>query len=100
RHTRFSRDWSSDVCSSDLFLLGLQQLRAAVDQLPFERAAELYLLYALALKVLRGFYARLCGASVSLSDQNTVVDLMDRERHIVRSEERRVGKECSCRWER
>src|SRR5690606_31955905 len=23
RHTRFSRDWSSDVCSSDLFLLYL-----------------------------------------------------------------------------
>src|SRR5690606_1487508 len=23
RHTRFSRDWSSDVCSSDLVLLGL-----------------------------------------------------------------------------
>src|SRR5690606_40628739 len=22
RHTRFSRDWSSDVCSSDLFLQG------------------------------------------------------------------------------
>src|SRR5690606_40832213 len=22
RHTRFSRDWSSDVCSSDLFLAG------------------------------------------------------------------------------
>src|SRR5690606_38468318 len=24
RHTRFSRDWSSDVCSSDLEILGLQ----------------------------------------------------------------------------
>src|SRR5690606_39729816 len=23
RHTRFSRDWSSDVCSSDLFVGGL-----------------------------------------------------------------------------
>src|SRR5690606_39589393 len=23
RHTRFSRDWSSDVCSSDLFILDL-----------------------------------------------------------------------------
>src|SRR5690606_39376327 len=29
RHTRFSRDWSSDVCSSDLH----QQCRAAVTQL-------------------------------------------------------------------
>src|SRR5690606_40047456 len=23
RHTRFSRDWSSDVCSADLFALGM-----------------------------------------------------------------------------
>src|SRR5690606_40059508 len=25
RHTRFSRDWSSDVCSSDLRVRGLEQ---------------------------------------------------------------------------
>src|SRR5690606_39349860 len=29
RHTRFSRDWSSDVCSSDLLLLALPGLGAA-----------------------------------------------------------------------
>src|SRR5690606_12745973 len=29
RHTRFSRDWSSDVCSSDLLLNYLQAARAA-----------------------------------------------------------------------
>src|SRR5690606_39717077 len=27
RHTRFSRDWSSDVCSSDLALADLQTIR-------------------------------------------------------------------------
>src|SRR5690606_39909941 len=27
RHTRFSRDWSSDVCSSDLNELGLETAR-------------------------------------------------------------------------
>src|SRR5690606_40046632 len=26
RHTRFSRDWSSDVCSSDLFDIGVPSL--------------------------------------------------------------------------
>src|SRR6266511_1356050 len=26
RHTRFSRDWSSDVCSSDLYQVGLHPL--------------------------------------------------------------------------
>src|SRR5690606_40579964 len=25
RHTRFSRDWSSDVCSSDLVFFGIEQ---------------------------------------------------------------------------
>src|SRR5690606_40352266 len=25
RHTRFSRDWSSDVCSSDLAVIGTEQ---------------------------------------------------------------------------
>src|SRR5690606_39362309 len=29
RHTRFSRDWSSDVCSSDLKLMELKDLRQA-----------------------------------------------------------------------
>src|SRR5690606_40423314 len=31
RHTSFSRDWSSDVCSSDLDLLGAQLGVAGVD---------------------------------------------------------------------
>src|SRR5207302_6193810 len=56
RHTRFSRDWSSDVCSSDLSgrsmrepSSGAQRLEAAVDvlhrlerrDLPRERGLEL-----------------------------------------------------------
>src|SRR5690606_40574930 len=28
RHTRFSRDWSSDVCSSDLVALGVEAVNA------------------------------------------------------------------------
>src|SRR5690606_40313632 len=34
RHTRFSRDWSSDVCSSDLDLEGVLDAVVAVDQRP------------------------------------------------------------------
>src|SRR5207302_7269684 len=39
RHTRFSRDWSSDVCSSDLTAQGggVAELLAAL--LPYERGA-------------------------------------------------------------
>src|SRR5207302_659740 len=29
RHTRFSRDWSSDVCSSDLELIGVRPMPAS-----------------------------------------------------------------------
>src|SRR5690606_40107106 len=31
RHTRFSRDWSSDVCSSDLLMLACIGLRLGLD---------------------------------------------------------------------
>src|SRR5690606_39449938 len=42
RHTRFSRDWSSDVCSSDLLLLSwVTPLPAATALIPLEhRTAE------------------------------------------------------------
>src|SRR5690606_39817938 len=40
RHTRFSRDWSSDVCSSDL-LRQIVLLNQGLDQLVFLKNAEL-----------------------------------------------------------
>src|SRR5690606_26439873 len=32
RHTRFSRDWSSDVCSSDLYVLGGRAMQIIHDE--------------------------------------------------------------------
>src|SRR2546430_12385789 len=72
RHTRFDCDWSSDVCSSDLEwkeVLGAV-LGRALKLLAFGSTAGL-LLGILASRVLAS---------------------------IVRSEERRVGKECRSRW--
>src|SRR6266487_5418902 len=41
RHTRWTGDWSSDVCSSDLNEPAVAELAAqAVDQLPLERERE------------------------------------------------------------
>src|SRR5204862_5325653 len=34
RHTRSLRDWSSDVCSSDLFALAAASLRQALQDMP------------------------------------------------------------------
>src|SRR5947209_18534640 len=73
RHTRYWRDWSSDVCSSDLASLGPEQRLAG---LPPEQAV-----LALPDAVLRGLSPAFIA---SLPDE-------------VRSEERRVGKECRCR---
>src|SRR5690606_41046633 len=91
RHTRFSRDWSSDVCSSDLVsdLTGYQptankpvvgknlfRTEAGIHQDGILNNPETYL----------PFPPELIGAGK--------VELV-----LGRSEERRVGKECKCRLE-
>src|SRR5690606_40250612 len=87
RHTRFSRDWSSDVCSSDL---------------DPERDGKL-------AAFLRGegrvFVATsILERGVTVPDVDVIVLYADAERIFqepaliqMRSEERRVGKECRAR---
>src|SRR5690349_22339845 len=68
RHTRSLRDWSSDVCSSDLFCESVAGLIPPAN--------------------------RLQKNMVSADSQNwDRGDLL-----ALRSEERRVGKECRSRW--
>src|SRR3712207_8673391 len=78
RHTRYWRDWSSDVCSSDLALVAdhLQRL--------YDVSGVLLLLDLLRNEPLQESLAR-------------VIVLPDRQL-VERSEERRVGKECRSRW--
>src|SRR5690606_39763204 len=73
RHTRFSRDWSSDVCSSDL-------LRAQADT--EERR------YAVTVTSLSENGCLVAGEPLPALEA----------RLVLRSEERRVGKECRSRW--
>src|SRR5205809_2946168 len=78
RHTRCSRDWSSDVCSSDLTGAAFQALerigiRAAVGKCLMDAHPE--------------------GAPLELAE-STDNALAEAES---RSEERRVGKECRSR---
>src|SRR5690606_40212285 len=83
RHTRFSRDWSSDVCSSDLLVEPVAQAgRCGLGRL-----------------LVRG-EQRTGDKSVDevLHDQASVADLAGRLLRRERSEERRVGKECVSRW--
>src|SRR5436309_12470240 len=83
RHTRFSRDWSSDVCSSDLAAAEVERL------LGVEPGDPGMLVVGRAEAALR------LALLVVLVD---LIDLEHRERTAARSEERRVGKECRARW--
>src|SRR5690606_40396499 len=76
RHTRFSRDWSSDVCSSDL-----AKIQPGHQFMQFPAGAGKHLVVALA--------SALLGEAAP-----QVPDLAA----VGRSEERRVGKECRARW--
>src|SRR5207302_4470487 len=87
RHTRFSREWSSDVCSSDLFIV------QAVRQVPAKLAAfreglnaqqRATLIFALWPGVILLFF------SFSSRQEYYVLPGLPG----ARSEERRVGKAC------
>src|SRR3712207_8395490 len=78
RHTRYWRDWSSDVCSSDL-----------TDTPPDERTAALATL--------------ICSCRLEPALKLPPEDAERAHRRLQaiaggRSEERRVGKECRSRW--
>src|SRR5690606_41125471 len=90
RHTRFSRDWSSDVCSSDLTdPTGLFESKSEAKSWPKEN------------NIRTGWFS---GNRVSKSGHGSWS--VDNKRAGVsysradsgRSEERRVGKECRSRW--
>src|SRR5690606_41167008 len=88
RHTRFSRDWSSDVCSSDLkiaFDLKSDSIKLTIHNQTFSAAN----------KELPNTYHPiiLFGKSDHIIDVPTFAI-----KNLSRSEERRVGKECRSRW--
>src|SRR5262245_64848844 len=85
RHTRCLSDWSSDVCSSDLVVVRGQLTQAQAG--------------AVVLHDLLDRTGGVVGGDLVAADDDVemvhgVVVLA----HIVRSEERRVGKECRGRW--
>src|SRR5258707_8855107 len=85
RHTRYWRDWSSDVCSSDL-----EDVRA--------------IRKIIAAKARKYQFTPMIGRSHGVHAEPTTfglkMALMHDEftRALERSEERRVGKECRSRW--
>src|SRR2546429_3691426 len=84
RHTRCSRDWSSDVCSSDL------KLQLSADNLLLMQFAENGSDSEQGLRLWNG--SELVRLQDGTNHCDTGYDLDGR------SEERRVGKECRSRW--
>src|SRR3712207_7367632 len=84
RHTRYWRDWSSDVCSSDL------RPRAHADGGDVARQDQRRVAERLAAGELEVVGAQDHGVAGELDDAGLERD--------PRSEERRVGKECRSRW--
>src|SRR2546430_12526992 len=84
RHTRFDCDWSSDVCSSDL-----QAVRPTTTVAP----QALFLMNAPQVRQWAAAFAK------RLDGESTVDGKISRAFLLaLRSEERRVGKECRSRW--
>src|SRR5260221_6880871 len=85
RHTRSLCDWSSDVCSSDLFLEAWKRSLAVqifMDKISLKAPIFGSLLRKAAIARWTRTLSTMFAAGVPL----------------VRSEERRVGKECRSRW--
>src|SRR5256885_12058769 len=85
RHTRLQGDWSSDVCSSDLLLLGAdkENKRNLVGAEKEESKADV-----------KAPAAEGKPAAPEAGDAKPA----DSKPAETRSEERRVGKECRSRW--
>src|SRR5207247_6420572 len=90
RHTRSTRDWSSDVCSSDLHDYFLDLLGAGLGWVELGR--RYVPLFGHSEAIFNG-----CGRS-AMSRMWHPVCLPIEKYSDQRSEERRVGKECRCRW--
>src|SRR5690606_40991056 len=93
RHTSFSRDWSSDVCSSDLSTKSRKQSNEEVAESRVDYISD-------HLGIVREEVLRIINL---LCDEKILADTKDltayikkgesKNRSINRSEERRVGKE-------
>src|SRR5690606_40764422 len=93
RHTRFSRDWSSDVCSSDL---AERDVAVAIAQGWDFGATTVSASVALAATAGVRVFATggIGGVHRGVELTGDVSADLDAIAHHPRSEERRVGKEC------
>src|SRR5690606_40665023 len=98
RHTRFSRDWSSDVCSSDLAVVVREGRQVTAEELR-EFLADKVAKWQLPENWT--FVEEVPKTSVGKFDKKRLRSAhADGKLDVIRSEERRVGKERRQRRER
>src|SRR5699024_12004215 len=93
RHTRSKRDWSSDVCSSDLGNFHVQQAQESTAETKAQRDGGFWLVGQGGIVKLKLLQRITQSREICLRNWEQA-----RVHHWLRSEERRVGKECRCRW--
>src|SRR3712207_8747118 len=88
RHTRYWRDWSSDVCSSDLMLARMEHF-----------VRQPHGMFLVTGPTGSGKSTTLYSAlkNINLPDKK-IITIEDPVEYQMRSEERRVGKEGRSRW--
>src|SRR5690606_39719602 len=98
RHTRFSRDWSSDVCSSDLNNKTGFDVLSSISfndfSLIFTTAFEQYAVDAFKFSAIDYLLKPIGREEFDCALRKA----FERQKQNQRSEERRVGKECTSRW--
>src|SRR5207253_3770926 len=96
RHTRWPRDWSSDVCSSDLSIWAAMK-DATLNPMVKARVINIslgeYVTFPHQKECRETLGPSQCGAALRAA-WNRVAEFVTRQG---RSEERSVGKECRCR---
>src|SRR5699024_11902087 len=98
-HTRSKRDWSSDVCSSDLSDYLMTHLEQDISRIEGIGEVDVFgSQYAMRIWLnpakLKQYNLMPSDVRAAIEAQNTQVAAGA----IGRSEERRVGKECGCGW--
>src|SRR5206468_6883604 len=98
---RSDRDWSSDVCSSDLIPLNQEALEISTRQnyrsLLARAHSNLGMIHAVSGRFKEAFNP-MQEALIIARELGSQQDIGLKLNNLGRSEERRVGKECSVRW--
>src|SRR5207249_5577157 len=97
RHTRSKRDWSSDVCSSDLLIVSAWN-PAEIGKMALPPCHLLFQFYVQDGELSCQLYQRsadlFLGVPFNIASYSLLTMMVAQ---VTRSEERRVGKECGAR---